>query len=486
MVKLDDASFFEAIQTAGWNVQQLRRYERPDEYPVEKLPPIILNAVREVREFVQAPMAMIAGCALTAVSAAVQTRFSVRRNEVLVGPPSLYFMTVAESGERKSTVDGLFTKPIRDWEREQERKAKAQQKEYEAELQAWQKCSDPDPDDKPAPPDPVPRILRGDDTPEALAIALSEYPVAAVISAEAGTIFGSHAMNADAVQRNLAQASIMWDSGTIDQGRVSRERLSVSGMRVTMGLQVQPSVLQNFSQKSDGLMRGIGYFARFLFCQPESTMGTRFYQEPPAGTPHLRAFQARVTQLLADEAVLDENGELSTVTVSFDAKARDTWINFHDEIEEKMNDGGLYADIGDVAGKAPENAARLACCLHVFSPATAGAGSIDQLTMNWACSLMRWYLDEALRYVRAHDVTEEVRNAEALEVWLVQRHKANPGAAITVNMVRQRGPNPLRVRAKLDAALDLLIDHGRIRVTKAPGSKREYITIAPAVVLDWS
>ncbi|MNT78811.1 hypothetical protein D3C72_2180820 [compost metagenome] len=79
-----------------------------------------------------------------------------------------------------------------------------------------------------------------------------------------------------------------------------------------------------------------------------------------------------------------------------------------------------------------------------------------------------------------------MRNAEALEVWLVQRHKANPGADITVNMVRQRGPNPLRVRAKLDAALDLLIDHGRIRVTKAPGSKREYITIAPAVVLHWS
>lgn len=191
MVKLDDASFFEAIQTADWDAQPLRRYERPEEYPVEKLPPIILNAVREVQEFVQAPMAMIAGCALTAVSAAVQTRFSVRRNEVLVGPPGLYCMTVAESGERKSTVDGLFTKPIEDWEREQERKAKAQQKEYEAELQAWQKCSDPDPDDKPSPPDPVPRVLRGDDTPEALAIALSEYPVAAVISAEAGTIFGS-------------------------------------------------------------------------------------------------------------------------------------------------------------------------------------------------------------------------------------------------------------------------------------------------------
>lgn len=486
MVKLDEASFFEVMQSADWNVQQLRRYERPDEYPVEKLPPIILNAVREVQEFVQAPMAMIAGCALTAVSTAVQTRFSVRRNAAFEGSPSLYFMTVAESGERKSTVDGFFTKPIRDWEREQARKAKAQQKEYEAELEAWRRSSDSDPDDQPEPPGPVPRILRGDDTPEALAIALSEYPVAAVISAEAGTIFGSHAMNPDVVQRTLAQANIMWDSGTIDQGRVSRERLHVSGMRVTMGLQVQPSVLQNVSLKSGGLMRGIGYFARFLFCQPESTMGTRFYRDPPAGTPHLCAFQARVTELLAHEAAFDESGELSTITVSFDEQAQKTWISFHDEIEEGMNDGGLYADIGDVAGKAPENAARLACCLHVFSPDSAGSGSIGQLTMNRACSLMRWYLDEALRYVRAHDVTEEVRNAEALEVWLVQRHKANPGADITVNMVRQRGPNPLRVRAKLDAALDLLIDHGRIRVTKAPGSKREYIKIAPAVVLHWS
>ncbi len=486
MVKLDDASFFEAIQTAGWSPQPLRRYERPDEYPLERLPSIILNAVREVQEFVQAPMAMIAGCALTAVSTAVQTRFTVSRNEVLVGPPSLYFMTVAESGERKSTVDGLFTKPIRDWEREQERKAKAQQNQYEAEMEAWRQSSESHPDDKPEKPDPVPRILRGDDTPEALAIALSEYPVAAVISAEAATIFGSHAMNPDVVQRTLAQANIMWDGGSIDQGRVGRERLRVSGMRVTMGLQVQPSVLHNFSQKTGGLMRGMGYLARFLFCQPESAMGSRYYRDPPAGTPHLCAFQARVAELLVHEAAFDEDGELSTITISFDDQAQKTWISFHDEIEEGMNDGGLYADIGDVAGKAPENAARLACCLHVFSPESARAGSIDQMTMNRACSLMRWYLDEALRYVRAHDVTEEVRNAEALEAWLVQRHKANPSADITVNMVRQKGPNPLRVRAKLDAALELLNDHGRIRVTKAPGSKREYITIAPSVVLDWS
>lgn len=485
MAKLDDASMADVVRMAAWNTQPLRRSERPDDYPVDRLPLIVLNAVREIQEYTKAPMEMVAGCALAAVSAAVQTRFTVCRDELLVGPPGLFLMTVAESGERKSSIDTHFSKPFIERDREQERLDRERRKQYDADMEAW-RASGSNPDEMPEKPTPAPRLLRGDDTPEALAQALAEYPIAFINSAEAGTILGSHAMNPDAVVRSLAQANVMWDGGTINQGRVTRESIRVSGMRVTMNLQVQPGVFQNIHQKTGGLMRNVGFLARFLFCRPETAMGRRFYTAPPPGTPHLRAFQSRVADLLKYEAIFDETGELSTIMVPFDSRAQDIWIAFYDAIESELAPSGEFEDIRDIAGKAAENVARLACCLHVFANADHTVGPIGELTMASACSLMRWYLDEALRHGRADGVPEEVRNAELLEEWLVRKQKADLRADITVNMVRQTGPGKLRVRAKLDAALDLLADHGRIRVTKLPRSKREYITIAPAVMLEWS
>lgn len=106
-----------------------------------------------------------------------------------------------------------------------------------------------------------------------------------------------------------------------------------------------------------------------------------------------------------------------------------------------------------------------------------------------ACAVMRWYLDEAVRFGQVADMTDEVRNAELLEEWLTRQIRLNrnlEASGITVNTVRQKGPYALRVRTKLDAAVELLEDHGRIRVSQAPGSKKRYITVAPQVIREWS
>ena len=97
MADLSDASHAETMRNAGWDPKPLRCDDRPLDYPVERLPGVIGNAVREVADFVQAPVAIVAGCALSAVSTAVQTGFSVSRNALLHGPASLFL-------DRKSVV----------------------------------------------------------------------------------------------------------------------------------------------------------------------------------------------------------------------------------------------------------------------------------------------------------------------------------------------------------------------------------------------
>ena len=509
MVKITPEALDDFQRSNPWKPRPLRREFRPEEYPVADMPPVIGDAVREVQAYTQAPMAMVAACALSVVSAAVQTRYGAQRDAALRGPASLYLITVAESGERKTVVDKMFMEPLREWEAQQMRAAREQKAQYEAAMEDWERDkasmdnmiaqgtkypnlgTELDPRvqhelRKPKEPRPA-RMLRGDDTPEALSIALQNYPVAAVITSEAGVIFGSHGMSKESVTRNLALVNAMWDGGPVSQDRVGRGSIHIERLQATMGLQVQPSVLQEFTRNTGGLARGIGYFARFLFSHPGSTRGTRFYTEPPADMPALRAFHARVTAMLDAPAEFDDYDRLVTRYLPLDRHAHRIWAAFHDEVEELMGADFEFSRIPDVASKAAENAARLACCYHTFS----GSQSLEitEEAMVDACAVMRWYLDEAVRFGQAADRTDEVRNAELLEEWLARQFRLTKDldkSGITVRNVQQMGPGPLRVRTKLDAAIELLEDHGRIRVSQVPGSKKRYITMAPQVIREWS
>ena len=85
-------------------------------FPLWALPPTIRAAVQESIDVTQAPIPLVASSALAAASLAVQAKYDVQRLSGLESPCSLYFMTFAESGERKTTVDGMFFAPFRKFE----------------------------------------------------------------------------------------------------------------------------------------------------------------------------------------------------------------------------------------------------------------------------------------------------------------------------------------------------------------------------------
>jgi putative DNA primase/helicase len=93
--------------------------------------------VAEVTAFVQCPDALTACCALAAISTVGAGLVDVRRANKLTGPTGLYFLAIADSGERKTTVDGFFTKAIQQWETEQEELLAPLLTEYKAALDAW-------------------------------------------------------------------------------------------------------------------------------------------------------------------------------------------------------------------------------------------------------------------------------------------------------------------------------------------------------------
>jgi putative DNA primase/helicase len=492
-------------ETPKWEpVVRLRTDLKAQPYPLEALPPLIRDAIAEVEEFTQAPTALIAASALSAVSATVQGLVSVARDETLKGPASLFFLTLAASGERKSSADGYFTRAIREWEGQQKEAAKPAQANFRALLTEWQ-CTEEGYKqaikksaasgmmdkqiveqlkalelNRPAEPR-IPTILRMDDTPEALGLALARWPVAATLSSEAGIIFGAHGMNPDSVMRNMATLNTCWDGGHISRARASTQGVDVEGMRLTVGLMVQPETLQTFLGKTGGLARGIGFMARFLVAYPESTQGSRYYREPKQGEPAVAAFNARALQLLNIPARVDAEGRLETYYLTMTPEAMVVWEGFYNEVEEELGRGGRLHDVQDVASKAADNAARIAACLHAFCDHSGSDGSISQASMESAASLMRWYLHEALRFCKQVAVPESVRKAERLEEWLML--KLYDGMALVpTREVKQFAPNELRGAAGTDA-FAVLEDHNRAKLLTV-GQKKFYC-LNPEVVKEY-
>ena len=94
----------------------LREIPPGEAYPVHALGPL-QAAVEAVQDISQAPVGIAAQSALSVASLAVQGFADV---ETLGGdaPLSLFCLTIAESGERKSTCDRLLMRGIRDHERD--------------------------------------------------------------------------------------------------------------------------------------------------------------------------------------------------------------------------------------------------------------------------------------------------------------------------------------------------------------------------------
>ena len=479
--------------------------EGPQPYPLDALPQIIRDAVNEVLSFTQVPDSMAACSALSALSLAAQGLVSVRRAEGLEGPASLYFLVLAESGERKSTVDGLFTVRIREFERQVAEQSKPEWDAYRADFRIWEsaikgsekrlldarKSGDSAPDaeeqlhdlegSKPTPPR-VPRLIYADATPEALARGLGEtWPCAGVLSAEAGSVFGGHGMGRDSIMRNLALLNGCWDGRLPPSDRVTRECLKERATRLTCGLAVQPETLRSFCQASYSLARGTGFLARFMIAWPRSTQGTRFFKPAPKDWPALSAFHRRLRELL-EAPVEFESDELRTTTLAMTPEAHELWVKFHDDVEKELSQAGKLSAARDFGSKAADNVARLAALFHTFLHGPVG--EIGAELVRSAARIVTWHLLEACRFAGEIALPQSIVNAVALDAWLVDRCLAEGEPAVSRRDVQQYGPNPVRSSEALNEALQVLANAGRVHETVE--GRKKLIEINPALLEEGS
>ena len=472
-----------AVATSSWPEPQPLTVQLDREpYPLDALPDKIRSAVEEVAGFVKAPLPLVAASALGALSLGCQAHIDVKRAEKLQGPVGLFLLTIADSGERKSTCDGFFTKAISEHERKQAAEMQPELQDYVAAIEAWeakikgvtekirQLAREQEPTqefeaalrdlhgEKPEKPR-VPRMLYADVTPEALAHGLAtNWPSGGVVSAEAGIVLGAHGMGKDSIMRNLTQLNVLWDGGDLTIDRRTVESFGVQGARLTVALQVQEATLRSFFDRSGGLARGTGFLARFLVAWPESTQGTRLFTEAPENWPALEQFNQRLAEILDEPVPIDEKGALTPDLMSLSPEAKKRWVDFHNDIERMLASGGELYDVRDVASKTADNAARMAALFQFFEHGPSGA--IGLFSFEGASRIAAWYLSVARRFFGELALPAELADAGRLDCWLLEYCLRERTHFVRKNHVRQYGP--LRDGKRLDAAISELANLDRL------------------------
>jgi hypothetical protein len=452
-------------------------------YPLDALPAIISAAVQEYRAYGQQPLSMVASSALAATSLASQGLADVARDAYLVGPISLNFLSVAGSGERKTSTDREFTRSLREWQTEKRDGMAGDAGQGRAQLAAWEaekegllgkikasggkKAIGEEADikdwtirlselEKNKPPAVImPSLFYEDINAETLAVRLAEgWPSASLWSDEGGIVIGSGGMSDENLMKFVALLNRLWDGHPFERERLTAKSARLSGRRFTVSLMMQPIVLTRLLGACNGAARNMGFVARNLLSWPASTIGDRLYREPPADKSASNKFNARIRALLDMELPKEEpHNALTPTRLTLAAPAKREWTAFFNDIERELRHSGEFGDVVDIGSKIAENAARVAGMFHVFEHGPGG--EIGKTLIEGGIAVVAWHLSEARRVVSANRKPEDIADAELL---LECFRKEKPIIGNRRDILRLGPPRLREDKNRRNRALQILLD----------------------------
>ncbi|ARH17936.1 DUF3987 domain-containing protein [Pseudomonas aeruginosa] len=474
---------------------------KQDEWPCYREHSLFESAVEESIRQLEVPREMAMMCALGAMATACQRYVDVELPPGNRAPTSLMLLTIAESGERKTTTQNYFSGSIDkingkaiEANSKDLREHRIKHKLWKTELRHLERMygkyasvGDDEAADaatkdievhlrlEPV-PTPSGKFLYEDTTPQALVQFLYENAEnGCLLTSEANSIFNGKAMS------ELDKLNTLWDGGTLIVDRLSRAPITLRGARLTMALMAQPSVISNFMGRRGEEARGTGFLARFLVAKPKPKAGERTNSMRSAAQPRKEAFDNRIREIF--ETPLPAARQ----TLKFSEPAKSLWFEIDKYIENQMQEGGLFHYMKDHASKLLENTSRIAAVMHAFERTSSDDVDIDLFTLkfSWrfaqacsghfsknlanepqivtdACELANFLLRVSQDDSRNNHIFDEGAPGANLRI---NRSNLPPHlregfkTTITLTQIKQLGPYRLRGRAnadRLQAAIELL------------------------------
>ena len=400
---------------------------RPQKFPFMCLPKILGEFGRELSSNLQVADSIV-GASLLSIAALL----TQNKANVVVGyrkiPISLFSLTVADSGERKSTVDKILLETIREKERNDFNRLISSM--------PGEICIHP-------------KILMQEPTIEGVFTQFeSGHNALGLFSDEGAKMIGGYSMSKQVT--TAGHLSNLWDGNPIERTRFAKR---VNGLghitptlfnkRLSVSLMLQETVFQRMWNNS--FLQDQGLLARFLICTPPSLIGKRNYSfnESSSKLDRLKqTFESRVCELL-DELGQDLPPPDQPIAVlptpmksiPLDKKSLEWYLNFNQEIEKELDIGGIYRPIKAFAAKLAEQSLRIAAVCSLFEDSNTQI--ITESTYAKAVVLSRWYLNEILNVSNNEDFDSITQHHK--EVFNILQSRKNRGlSGLTLKEVIHR------------------------------------------------
>lgn len=458
----------------------LRREDPPEiPYPVDCLGEELSEPAKAIHRKTDAPLAMCCQSVLAVAALTTQSRANVELSfgADIIRPISEFFITVADSGERKTSVDEEASRGINAYEEELRQAYVDEKMIYDLEIEHYnrrranilndrKKAQTCDRDtlkdalrklgEQPKEP-PPPMLTCPEPTIEGL-YKMYEKGCSSlgIFSDEGGQMIGGYSMREPLTRVHASAAfSDLWGGKPVKRVRSGDGASVLAHRRLSIHIMVQPQVAALLL--GDNLLNDQGILSRCLIVKPKSTAGSRFScGASEADEKAIKRLARRVLDILRCPQSSSSRGygELAPRTFKLSKEAVDQLKQFSVEVEVQLADGQRYHPIKPLAGKMVEHATRIAAVMTVFRRHDAETVEIDDVKK--AMGLMRYYAEEMLRIRTMSSVDPDIALAE--ETLRYCQGRKSP--LVSLPDVYQYGPHRIGNSDKARKIVNILIKHG--------------------------
>ncbi|HDS5593148.1 TPA: DUF3987 domain-containing protein [Enterobacter hormaechei subsp. xiangfangensis] len=501
-----------------YNIKNVKIPTTP--YPVDSFPPVLKNVINALHQDSQLPVEMIGSTVLAAAALGRQGFVDVISPYGDTAEPcSLYFMTLAESSEGKSTLYNKIMSPFHDFAASIRQENLKKLEEHKKELKKWtlmdkmlgkkmmrasesgndaviQKANELfDKHQDRLSKDPALRepkqfnLVYEDTTIKAFMDGLIDQPSAAINSSEAITFFKSRLKN------HLGLLNKAWGGESYLYNRANKLPIDLRA-RLTLLLLVQPGTFMSYLAKYGEEANDSGFLTRFLYTNVRSTQdlrnGNLNYEQ---SNKAIEEFHKSINKLLITrkEWLIDSDKEKIKFHLSDEAKA--FFSEKHNEYQIFKKEGGKWSHIKSHVSKAGSQAIRIAAA---FGAIEDDHYSLSKEDLECGYQIVEWHLEHAAALF--YSLSEEHQFKEqvyTLHKWIYNRFHNPKGMTRVYNPLTSRielanilprdpfqlrtilnsGPPGLRDRVALEPILNELIALGFICTMTYQPNGAEHISL---------
>lgn len=439
-------------------------------FPIEALPDDLRGYVCEIAKSLQVPVDLPAMLGFAAISVVVGGKFEVVPKPDWIEPSNLYICVVMPSATRKSAVFKLLVEPIKVYEAKLLEKLKPDIEKNRSEfaiLEAKKKRLQNDIAREKASRSDLnevieqisdfhqlyePTLIASDVTVEVVSRLLFENDGRLAIMGTEGGIF---AIFAGRYSDNSPCNDVFLNAHAGDPikvNRIGRSSEYIPKPALTMGICIQPTILENMGHKR--LLQDSGLLGRFLFSMPDVEMGAETFDTPTISQTAKIKYENLINLLLDYSELIKE-----TQTLTFDTEAQKIFARFYENIAKRLSETGDLNSISSWGGKLRGAVARIAGIIELANSCTAE--TISRGSIEAAIKIGHYLIDHAKTAFRQIDLDRTCYTALKIIKWLEAEKQKDFSKRDLFEHIK--GQSDINKVDDLEAPLGLLIEHGYIR-----------------------